>query len=199
MLPTTDTVTAPYRSMLRGRKMKRCLASLAAGLFMAISAGCTTLTSTPAVNADAAQSWALLPMNNLSEAPQADSQALTMLETQLRTRGVRQVAVYAPMQKVSLRTLLDPARQLNDAMEWARKNGYRYGFTGTINEWSYRTGADKEPVVGLNMKLVDISTGEVLWQANAARTGWGYASLPALADTVIDDLLEGVHFDNVSH
>lgn len=199
MMPTTDTVAEPRGSMLQGRMIKRCLAGLAAGLLMAISAGCTTLTSTPAVNADAAQGWALLPMNNLSQAPQADSQALTMLETQLRTRGVQQVAVYAPLQTVSLRTLLDPARQLDDALEWARKNGYRYGLTGTINEWSYRTGADKEPVVGLNMKLVEISTGEVLWQANAARTGWGYASLPALADKVIDDLLEGVHFDNVSH
>ena len=186
-------------SLLPGRQLKRRLSGFATVLFVAMFAGCTTLTSTPAVTADAAQGWALLPMNNLSQAPQADSQALTMLETQLRTHGVKQVAVYAPMQTVSLRTLLDPAMQLDEAMDWARKSGYRYGLTGTINEWSYRSGADKEPVVGLNMKLVDINTGEVLWQANAARTGWGYASLPALADAVLADLLDGVHFDNVSH
>ena len=51
----------------------------------------------------------------------------------------------------------------------------------------------------MNLKLVDVSSGDVLWQGNAARTGWGYANLPALADTVIADLLEGVHFDNASH
>jgi hypothetical protein len=150
------------------------------------------------VSADSAQGWALLPINNLSQTPQADTQALIMLETQLRTQGVRHVAIYAPLQAVSLRTLLDPARQLDDAMGWARQSGYRYALTGTINEWSYRSGADKEPVVGMNMKLVDLISGDVLWQANAARTGWGYASLPALADTVIADLLEGVHFDNAS-
>ena len=177
----------------------RWMSALAIVLLLGMATGCSTLTSTPAVSADAAQGWALLPINNLSDTPQADSQALIMLETQLRTHGVQQVAAYAPLQAVSLRTLLNPARQLDDAMDWARKSGYRYGLTGTINEWNYRSGADKEPVVGMNMKLVDITTGEVLWQANAARTGWGYASLPALADSVIADLLEGVHFNNTSH
>lgn len=177
----------------------RWMSTLAAVLLLGMVTGCSTLTSTSSVSADAAQGWALLPINNLSDTPQADAQALIMLETQLRTHGVREVAVYAPLQTVSLRTLLNPASQLSEAMDWARKSGYRYGLTGTINEWNYRSGADKEPVVGMNMKLVDINTGEVLWQANAARTGWGYASLPALADTVIADLLEGVQFDNTGH
>ncbi len=195
MVMTTHSHVPPRQA---GR-IVRWMGTLATVLLLGMATGCSTLTSTPAVSADAAQGWALLPINNLSDTPQADSQALIMLETQLRTRGVQQVAVYVPLQAVSLRTLLDPARQLGDAMDWARQSGYRYGLTGTINEWNYRSGADKEPVVGMNMKLVDITTGEVLWQANAARTGWGYASLPALADTVIADLLEGVHFDNTSH
>ena len=180
------------------RSIMRWMGTLATVLLLGMATGCSSLTSTPAVSADAALGWALLPINNLSETPQADSQALIMLETQLRTHGVKKVAVYAPLQTVSLRTLLNPASQLSEAMDWARQSGYRYGLTGTINEWNYRSGADKEPVVGMNMKLVDITTGEVLWQANAARTGWGYASLPALADTVLADLLEGLHFDNAA-
>lgn len=183
----------------RTGRIVRWMNALVTVALLGMTTGCSTLTSTPAVSADAAQGWALLPFNNLSDSPQADSQALIMLETQLRTRGVRQIAAYAPLQTVSLRTLLDPARQLTDAMDWATQSGYRYALTGTINEWNYRSGADKEPVVGMNMKLVDLSTGDVLWQANAARTGWGYASLPALADKVIADLLEGVHVDNTGH
>lgn len=179
--------------------LKQKQLGITALLLMVVCTACTTMTSTPAVTADAAQAWALLPMNNLSDAPQADSQALTMMETQLRKRGVAQLGVYTPLQNVSLRTLLDPSSQLDDGLQWARKSGYRYGLTGTINEWSYRTGADKEPVVGMNLKLVDVVSGEVLWQGNAARTGWGYASLPALADSVIAELLEGVRLDNRSH
>ncbi len=192
--------TTPTHALSRQAKgIMRWMGTLATVLLLGMATGCSTLTSTPAVSADAAQGWALLPINNLSDTAQADSQALIMLETQLRTHGVNKVAAYAPLQTVSLRTLLNPASQLSEAMDWARQSGYRYGLTGTINEWNYRSGADKEPVVGMNLKLVDITTGEVLWQANAARTGWGYASLPALADTVIADLLEGVHFDNAGN
>ena len=191
--------TKTHPALRQAGKHVHFISVLAIVLLLAMMSGCSTLTSTPAVSADAQQGWALLPINNLSETPQADSQAMIMLETQLRTRGVSQVAAYAPLQSVSLRTLLDPARQLADAMDWASKSGYRYALSGTINEWNYRSGADKEPVVGMNMKLVDIPSGKVLWQANAARTGWGYASLPALADTLIADLLDGVHFDNTGH
>ncbi len=160
--------------------------------------GCSTLTSTPVVTADASESWALLPVINLSENPQADRQARNLLETRLRTRGVREVAAYAPLQAVSLRTLLDPDSQQQDALQWARQSGYRYALSGTINEWNYRAGADKEPVVGINLKLIDVPTGDVLWQASAARTGWGFSNLPALADSVIAQLLESVQFDNAS-
>lgn len=160
--------------------------------------GCSTLTSTPAVTADASQSWALLPVSNLSENPQADRQARNLLETRLRTRGVQQVGSYVPVQAVSLRKLLDPDSQQQDALKWAQQAGYRYGLSGTINEWSYRTGADKEPVVALNLKLLDVATGDVLWQASAARTGWGFANLPALADSVIAELFESLQFENAN-
>lgn len=160
--------------------------------------GCSTLTSTPVITADASQGWALLPMMNLSENPQADIQARNLVETRLRTRGVQQVDAYTPVQAVSLRQLLDPDSQLRDAQRWARQSGYRYGLSGSINEWSYRAGADKEPVVGINLKLMDVMTGEVLWQASAARTGWGFSSLPALADSVIAELLESVQLNNTS-
>ena len=76
----------------------RWMSALAIVLLLGMATGCSTLTSTPAVSADAAQGWALLPINNLSDTPQADSQALIMLETQLRTHGVQQVAAYAPLQ-----------------------------------------------------------------------------------------------------
>jgi len=161
-------------------------------------AGCSTMTSTPAVTADASEGWVLLPIINLSENPQADGQARNLLETRLRTRGVVEVGAYAPVQAVSLRKLLDPVGQQQDALQWARKSGYRYGLSGTINEWNYRSGADREPVVGINLKLIDIDSSEVLWQASAARTGWGFSNLPALADAVIEELLESVQLDNTS-
>lgn len=161
------------------------------------AAACSTLTSTPSVSVDANQRWVLLPIDNLSASPRADGQAQALIETRLRARGVRDVDTYRPGQPVNLRALLDTAGELDDALAWARQANYRYGVTGTINEWHYKSGTDREPVVGINLKLLDLDSGQVLWQASAARTGWGYANLPAVADTVIARLLEGVRLEGI--
>lgn len=195
-MPTTVSCHSSRTMAARSRRRHVSLWSMIAVCITLL--GCSTMTSTPAVTADASQAWVLLPIVNLSENPQADGQARTLLETRLRTRGVAEVAAYAPVQAVSLRKLLDPVGQQQDALQWARKSGYRYGLSGTINEWNYRSGADREPVVGINLKLIDIQSSEVLWQASAARTGWGFSNLPALGDTLIDELLESVRFDNTS-
>ncbi|MGQ7847439.1 hypothetical protein ACUNV4_23315 [Granulosicoccus sp. 3-233] len=183
--------------IVAGVRIRRLLLTSLVFVWVTLT-GCATLTSTPTVTADASQSWALLPIANLSENPQADRQARSLLETRLRTRGVDELASYAPVKAVSLRQLLDPDSQQQQALQWARQSGYRYGLSGTINEWNYRSGADREPVVGINLKLLDIHTGDVLWQGSAARTGWGFSNLPALGDAVIAQLLESIRFDNTS-
>lgn len=167
---------------------------IVAFVLLALS-GCSSMTSTPRVALEANQRWALLPIDNLSETAQADAQAHTMIETRLRARGVGSVDTYSPLRQVSLRHLLDTGKRLQQARDWARQSGYRYGLTGTIHEWQYKAGADREPAVGLSLKLVDLYTDNVVWQANAARTGWGYASLPSVADAVIRDLLDQVQLD----
>lgn len=169
---------------------------LAAGLVLS---ACTTLTTTAAVTAEADAGWALLPISNLSQNPQADLQARQLLETRLRARGVQRLESYVPMQNVSLRQLLNPDSQQQMALQWAREQGHDYAMTGTVNEWSYRTGADREPVVGLNLKLIDLASGTVLWQASAARTGWGFSNLPALADSLIAELLDSVRIAKSEH
>lgn len=159
---------------------------------MLLIGACSSMTSTPRIQASTAEHWALLTLNNLSQTPQADDQAITMLETRLRASGVSVVQAYSPIRKVSLRELLDPEREKRDSLTWAKQAGFRYGVTGTINEWHYKSSGGKEPVVGMSLKLIDLSNNRVLWQGNAAQTGWGYASLPAVADSVIADLLARV-------
>lgn len=157
-----------------------------------IVSGCSSMSTTNHATADASERWAILPINNLSQTAQADVQAQTLIETRLRNRGVRAIDTYVPLKQVSLRDLLDPATDLKNSIEWAKRNRYRYGVTGSVNEWHYKAGADREPAVGISLKIVDLHNGDVVWQANAARTGWGYASLPSVADKVVRELLEEI-------
>lgn len=166
----------------------RYIATLWLSALLLVSA-CSTVSSTAPVSVSQSGSWVLLPIANLSLTATADRQAQTLIETELRARGVSSVHIYTPAQPASLRALLDNRRTLDKALSWARSAGYHYGVTGTINEWSYKSGSEQEPAVGMNLKLVDLQSGQVLWQANGARTGWMYKSLPIVADDVIRELL----------
>jgi TolB-like protein len=166
--------------------------NLALGAMLLFISACSSMSTTSRGAADSSARWAILPINNLSHTAQADLQAQMLIETRLRKRGVTTVDTYTPTKQVSLRSLLDPATDFKNSVEWAKQNRYRYGLTGSVNEWHYKAGADREPAVGISLKLVDLHNGEVVWQANAARTGWGYASLPTVADKVIRELLDEV-------
>ncbi len=162
---------------------------------------CKSVTSTPTVVADSGQRWALLPIENLSATPLAGARASNMVETQLRRRGVTLLANYADSAanaEQDLATLLNSRAEMERARQWARSNGYRYAVTGSVNEWHYKTGTDKEPAVGLNLKVIDLPTGLVIWQGTGSRTGWGYSNLARIGEKVANDLVSKISIQRQS-
>jgi len=153
---------------------------------------CSTLTATGSISVSANQSWVLLPINNLSTTPRAGENTAAMVETHLRKRGVDSLQTYIAPDALSLVSLLDTDRQQAEAVAWGHAQGIRYGITGTIHEWHYKSGPDKEPAVGLSLKLIDLANEKVIWQATTAKTGWGYTNLSGVASKAIDKLLNQV-------
>ena len=160
---------------------------------IALSA-CQTITSSDRVIVSADEPWAILPIANLSTTPLAGGRASALVEAHLRSRGVRNLQVYQAPEDQSVLALLDDAGQLDDAKNWAREQGFRYGITGDVQEWSYKNGLDNEPSVGMSLKFIDLHSGEVMWIANATRTGWGYSNLSSTANKTIDELFTKVAF-----
>lgn len=156
---------------------------------------CQTMTSSNRVIVSSAESWALLPIVNLSTTPLAGNRAAALVETHLRSRGVKNLEVYKAPENESVIALLDEAGQLEKAKDWARQNGFRYGITGDVQEWSYKNGLDNEPSIGMTLKFVDLQTNEVMWAASGTRTGWGYSNLSSTANKTIGELLTQVRFD----
>jgi len=153
---------------------------------------CSTITATDDISVSANQSWVLLPINNLSTTPRAGENTKAMVETHLRKRGVNTLQTYIAPDELSLVSLLDTDRQQSEAVAWGHANGIRYGITGTIHEWHYKSGPDKEPAVGLSLKLIDLGSEKVLWQATTAKTGWGYTNLSSVANKVVNRLLNQI-------
>ncbi|MDE2149242.1 MAG: hypothetical protein KGJ55_05285 [Gammaproteobacteria bacterium] len=169
-------------------KQTHWIAALMFGASTLLS-GCavTDVQSAPAFAADAR--WAMLPMVNASETPLAGERAEAIAGTLLRKRGLADLTHYPPQTDASGLPELDDHRRLESALRWARSQNFRYGVSGAVSEWTYKTGLDGEPAVGLTLQVIDIASGRVLWSASGADSGWGYDSLSGTAQRLLNRLI----------
>ena len=86
----------------RALGLLRCWGLVFFGL---IFASCTTVNTQPAPSVDKSATWALLPILNYTETPQAGLRAEAILESLLRTGGVRNLRRYPASQNTD--TLFD--------------------------------------------------------------------------------------------
>ncbi len=154
-------------------------------------------SSTPSSNSDGdalntQAKWALLPLANNTDTPQAALSAESMLEHLLYQRGVRNLVLYPAA--LSRDSLFEPSeRKLSEeAQVWARAQGVHYALSGSVEEWRYKVGLDGEPAVGVTLKVVDLSSGRTVWTASGAKSGWSREALSAVAQSVLADALDNL-------
>lgn len=157
--------------------------------FMGLLGACTTLEHSPPAKLDRQASWVVLPVANHSETPQAGLRVENLLETHLRSRGIQSLQRYPA--EVGADLLLDPreSKAQEQARLWAMQQGARYGVTGSVNEWRYKTGVDGEPAVGLTLHIINLADGKVVYSASGARTGWSREALSGVAQKLIAEMV----------
>ncbi|HUQ25411.1 MAG TPA: penicillin-binding protein activator LpoB [Burkholderiales bacterium] len=159
-------------------------------LFMlALLCACTTVDRVRIAAPEADARWAVLPIANHTETPQAGLRSEAVIESVLRTLNVRQLERYPAT--LNADALLDPAERklAEQAMAWAKSRGVRYVVTGSVEEWRYKVGVDGEPAVGLALAVTDLQTGTVIYSASGGKSGWSRESLAAVAQKLVKDLL----------
>ena len=162
------------------------------GVLLVILAGCVTMNQGSHEPVSFAEGWALLPFINNTETPYAAERAESVVAALLRARGLRNLAEYPQEGKEDEISVGRKGEKRNRALEWARGNGFKYAMTGTVNEWRYKVGMDGEPVVGVTLQVVELPGGRVVWSATGAKSGWSRDSVSAVAQQVIDKLLETI-------
>lgn len=127
-----------------------------------VLAACSTVSAPPAPELDRGAPWALLPMVNHTETPQAGLRAEAILESLLRNGGVGTLRRYPS--SIGGDALFEPSERkgVDQAMAWARSQGARYAVTGTVDEWRYKVGVDGEPAVGFTLQVLDVTSGRGL-------------------------------------
>lgn len=166
---------------------------LAAGVCLA---ACTTSSTVPgklALDRDA--KWAILPLENHTDTPQSALSAEAIAEHGLRARGVVNVARYPAA--LTRDSLFEPTerRTVDEAKKWAREQGVQYGLTGAVEEWRYKVGIDGEPAAAVTLQLVDLSSGQVVWSAAGAKSGWSRDSLVGVAQDLMDELMRSISLE----
>lgn len=157
---------------------------------LVLSACSTSIKSTADHDAlDARAKWALLPIANNTDTPQAGLSAEAMVEHLLRHRGISSLLQYPSA--LSRDSLFEPTERKvsEEARKWAQEQGARYGVTGNVEEWRYKVGIDGEPAVGVTLKVIDLSSGNVVWTASGAKSGWSREALSGVAQSLLTDLL----------
>lgn len=137
--------------------------------------------------------WALLPIANHTEVPQAGLRAEAIADVLLRTRRIDNLRRYPA--STGSDGLFEPSdrKQIEDALQWARKNDIRYAVTGSVDEWHYRVGIDGEPAVGMTLEVIDLKDNDrVVWSSAGSQNGWSQQPLSSVAQNLIDDMLGGM-------
>ena len=159
-------------------------------LLATLLSACTTLnTSPPKVALEKDAQWALLPILNQTETPQAGLRAEALMEASLRNAGISQLQRYPA--KLNQETLFEPAERkiADDAKTWASQQGLRYGVSGSVTEWRYKVGVDGEPAVGMMLQITDLKSGQVVWSGSGGKTGYSRESLSGTAQKLLNQML----------
>ncbi|CAB3791037.1 penicillin-binding protein activator LpoB [Pararobbsia alpina] len=174
-------------------KLLRGLAMWAAGLAAAATlSGCASIETSSAPQLSREDTWAVLPIVNYTETPQAGLAAESITQSLLTSAGFNRVTRYPA--SLNRDTLVDPSeRSAGDkALDWARKEHVKYAVSGAVEEWRYKVGVDGEPAAGMTLHVIDVQSGAVVWSATGNRTGWSRSSLSSVGQNLIAALLAPV-------
>jgi hypothetical protein len=171
--------------------MKKILMIItSAVLFAFVLNGCTHLDSGASIKLSKTEPWVILPFQNLAETPLAGERVESILQSILKNQGVNKLTFYTKNDPANLTLFIDDGKRLETAKNWAKSKGFRYGITGSVQEWRYKNGLDGEPAVGLTLNIIDLRKNDaVLWTATASRTGWGSENLTRTTIKVLHTLL----------
>ncbi len=156
---------------------------------LSLLAGCATVVSSSAPVLAKGDKIAILPIVNLTQTPQAGARVEAIAESLLLANGAYGVKRYQG--DANRDALFQPIDEgtVQQASAVARAQGMKFALTGSVQEWRYKVGVDGEPAVGVSLKLINLETGEVVWNAAGNKTGWSRSSVSGVGQDLLRSLL----------
>lgn len=167
-----------------------------------LAAGCSSTTVTSGRHQSGGKSIAVVPFENLSSHRHAGLIMTDLATTILHVSpsfDVREVSRLSQNDQIRLRHLeIDPwERQVGintaAAVQAGRALDTQYALAGSVGEYGFVDGFGETADVGITLRLVDVSSGRVVWAGSlsrkAATTAFNEESVHRLGHEVLIELL----------
>ncbi len=116
---------------------------------------------------------AVLPLVNLTNTPNAGRMVGDLLTTELYASTPFDLMESTEMLKRIKGNEDDLDFVMEDAV--ARKMGSKLGVDtviyGSVTEYQYKRGVNQSPAVGINLRMIDVASGNVLWASSSSKSG----------------------------
>jgi len=123
--------------------------------------------------ASEARHAAVLPLVNLTNTPNAGRMVGDLLTTELYASTEFDLMESTEMLKRIKGNEDDLEFVMEDVV--AQKLGSKLGVDtvvyGSVTEYQYKRGVNQSPTVGINLRMIDVSSGNVLWASSSSKSG----------------------------
>ncbi|MBI5826354.1 MAG: hypothetical protein HZB22_01280 [Deltaproteobacteria bacterium] len=151
-------------------------------VLVAIITGCgggTVKYINPSANLSYIKKIAILPFNNFSEDKYAGEKVRSALTIDLMSRHVFDVMEQGEVSKVLGMIFreegFEEGRAVQMDKEMVKMVGEKLGvqavILGSVNDFSSSRGGSSNNVVSISVRMIDTSSGIILWQANTTEVG----------------------------
>ncbi len=152
-------------------------------LILTAISGCTTTEqhhyTSPAIGLGYIKSIAVLPLENFSKEKGIAERTRELLITRLLGMGLYEIVEQGELHRFLRDEVRSKEKALIDqtiAKRMAREFGVQAYISGSIDDYKeVRNGSYTYPVIAATLRMVDIKTGKVIWQASADESGYSTA------------------------
>lgn len=121
----------------------------------------------------------VLPFQNNTNTPLAGQKAKNILA------GI----LFAKNYPVTIASLNEEYLTEDQLRKIVKRVPTKYYLYGSVNEWRYKTGIEAEPAVAVNFRIVDKTSGAIVYSAVGAKNGWGQESAGSVAQKLMLELI----------
>jgi curli biogenesis system outer membrane secretion channel CsgG len=178
--------------------------------FLLVTASCSSgprIFSQRAGSTATETTLAILPFDNYSGKEDAGKQVANVFLVELLKRGSFRVVEPGEVERVMKEERIRSAEQIDigTAKNLKDKLSADYILIGAVNEYDYLKDGERDvPLVGFTVRILNTSTGTIVWAANHSKRGdegelifgWGSVnSLDQLTQNCVRDVISHIKFD----